>query len=288
MTDMSEVISQVPAFVGVAAKHLDTGQEFRHNADEIFFTASTFKVPLLLEIYRQVDQGSLEMERRIELRDSHRVPGSGILKEMSAGTKLTLHDLVTLMIIISDNTATDILYGLVGKESLAATLDKLGLAKTSIPMTTRELLYSAVGLDPGNPSHTYQVASDRLTAGKYDLQTPAYSEWESDVSSPSDMCLLLETVHSGDVLSAASREAFFDILGRQQLKNVIPDQLPLGVRAAHKTGSYHNVRCDVGVVYAPHGPYALAIMARDVAGSRLQVDMALGRISKAIYQNFTS
>lgn len=287
MTDIKDAISQVPAFVGVEARHLDTGQLFRHNADEIFFTASTFKVPLLLELYRQVDEGMLDLDRRIELTDSHRVPGSGVLKELAAGVQLTLHDLATLMIIISDNTATDILFGLVGKDKLAATLGKLGLTKTKVPMTTRELLYSAVGLDPDDSSHTYEMTSDRLTSGKYDLQAPAFSEKHSDVSSPSDMCGLLQMVHRGEVLSSASREAFFDILSRQQLKNVIPEQLPAGVRAAHKTGSYHSVRCDVGVVYSPGGPYAVAIMAKNVAGPRLQVDIALGGISRAVYQAFT-
>ena len=70
ISEINEAISQVPAFVGVAATHLETGKIFRHNADEIFFTASTFKVPLLLEIYRQVDKGALDMGRRIELLDS--------------------------------------------------------------------------------------------------------------------------------------------------------------------------------------------------------------------------
>lgn len=286
MTKMDSAISKAPGTVGVAAKHLRTGTEFRHNADELFFTASTFKVPLLVELYRQVDQGKIDLAERVELTNAVRVPGSGVLKNLGTGLQPTLHDLAMLMIIISDNSATDILYEKVGGENINNTMRELGLTKTRIPMTTRQLLYSIVGLDPQDPMHTYQMASDKLFIQQYVPDADGFSEEKSDVSSPGDMSLLLELLHEGDILSPSSREGALDILKRQQLNNVIPLKLPPSIESAHKTGSYRGVRCDVGIVYSPSGPYTVAIMAKGVSGLTLEVDLALADISRSIYDGF--
>ena len=162
MSSVESAIASVPGVVGVAAKHLDSGEEILHNASDVFFTASTFKVPLLLELFRQVDNGRIDLSERLDLNRNHRVPGSGVLKELGEGLRPTLRDLATLMIIISDNTATDILYERVGGNNIANTMRNLGLNQTNIPMTTRQLLYSVVGMDPAQPTHTYQMASDKF------------------------------------------------------------------------------------------------------------------------------
>ena len=290
----SGVISAIQDFtahtggvVGVAAKHLETGERVSHNADTVFFTASTLKVPLLVELYRQVDADIIDVNQRIDLTDALRVPGSGVLKELAAGLQPTVHDLAMLMIIISDNTATDILYNRVGGDNINNTMRQLGLTHTHIPMTCRELLYSITGLDVENPAHTYQLASNRLQKREFVLEGDGFSEDKSDVSSPNDMCHLLELIYDGDVLSPQSREAVLDILKRQQLSTVIPHALPPGTAVAHKTGSYHSVRCDVGIVFSSTGPYTVAIMAKQMeAGDRLSVDASLAAISKAVYDEF--
>ncbi|MCZ6678149.1 MAG: class A beta-lactamase-related serine hydrolase [Candidatus Poribacteria bacterium] len=286
MNAIQTAISDVQGIVGLAAKHLDTGPEIRHNADTVFFTASTLKVPLLVELYRQVDQGLIDLNRRIELTDALRVPGSGVFKELASGLQPTLHDLALLMIIISDNTATDFLYNLVGRDNLNNTMQELGLTQTHIPMTCRELLFSIAGLDTTNPSHTYQLASERLKQQQFVLDADSFSEERSDVSSPDDMCRLLALIYRGDILSPSSREAVLDILKRQQLNTVIPAALPTGTEVAHKTGSYHSVRCDVGIVFSPTGPYTVAIMAKGLTGDRSSIDAGLAVVSRAVYDVF--
>ena len=274
--------------VGVDAKHLETGERVSHNADTVFFTASTLKVPLLVELYRQVDAGIIDVHQRIDLTDTLRVPGSGVLKELASGLQPTVHDLAMLMIIISDNTATDILYNRVGGDNINNTMRQLGLTHTHIPMTCRELLYGITGLEVENPVHTYQLASDRLKKREFVLEGDGFSEDKSDVSSPNDMCRLLELIYDGNILSAQSREAVLDILKRQQLGTVIPHALPAGTAVAHKTGSYHSVRCDVGIVFSPTGPYTVAIMAKEMTtGDRLSVDASLAAISRSVYDEFT-
>ena len=273
--------------VGVAAKHLASGERVSYNADTVFFTASTLKVPLLVELYRQVDAGIIDVNERIDLTDALRVPGSGVLKELASGLQPTVHDLAMLMIIISDNTATDILYNRIGGDNINNTMQQLGLTHTHIPMPCRELLYGITGLEVENPAHTYQLASDRLKNRKFVLEGDGFSEDKSDVSSPNDMCRLLELIYDGDILSPQSREAVLDILKRQQLSTVIPHALPSGTTVAHKTGSYHTVRCDVGIVFSPTGPYTVAIMAKQMTGGdRLSVDASLAAISKAVYDEF--
>ena len=288
MSSLDESISRVPAIVGVSAKHLETGAEVRHDADGVFFTASTFKVPLLVELLCQVDQGKIDLARRVELTDDQRTPGSGVLKQLGAGLQPTVKDLAMLMIIISDNMATDILYKMVGRDNLSARLHTLGLSKTQIPMSTRELLYSLVGLDVDNPLHSYGMAADKLFLRQFVMDSDGFSEEKSDVSSPDDMCRLLEMVYRGEALSGPSREVFFDIMKRQQLNNVLPLKLPANTESAHKTGSYHGVRCDVGVVYAPNGPYSVAIMAKQVTGEVLETDLALAAVSRAVYDELVA
>ena len=284
MTSIETAISRIEATVGVSARHLETGREIQHNADDVFFTASTLKVPVLVELYRQVDRGAIDLERRVELTDDMRVPGSGILKEMEAGLNPTLHDLAMLMIIISDNTATDILYDLVGGDNLNNAMRELGLHKTRIPMTVRQLLFSVVGLDPENVDHTYDLCAQRLFNEEYVYDGAGYDPDRSDVSSPGDMCRLLELMYSGDILSSASRDGALDILKRQQLRTVIPYALPVGTTVAHKTGFYLGVRADAGIVYSPTGPYTIAIMAKHVTSrDRMVFDLSLAELSRAVY-----
>ena len=141
MEELQSAIEGVQGTVGFAAKHLETGQQLSRNADSIFFTASTLKVPLLAELYRQVDEGYINLSERIELSDDLRVPGSGVFKELATGLQPTVRDAAMLMIIISDNTATDALMEMVGRESLHDTMQKWGLLQTRIPMSVRQLLY---------------------------------------------------------------------------------------------------------------------------------------------------
>jgi beta-lactamase class A len=289
MSPFTSAISQVPGVVGVAARHLDTGKEIRHNADSIFFMASSLKVPLLVELYRQVDQGAIDVNQRVTLTDSVPVPGGGVLKELASGLQPTIHDLAMLMIIISDNSATDFLYDLVGRDNLNNMLQQLGLNRTHIPMTCRELLYSITGLDTTNRSHTHQLASDRLNTRQFDLDSDGFSEERSNVSTPEDMCKLLELIVRGGFLSAPSQQAVLDILKRQQLNNILPQALPPGTEVAHKTGTYHTVRCDVGIVFSPTGPYTVAIMAKEITcEDQLSLDASLAVVSKAIYDELTA
>ena len=110
----------------------------------------------------------------------------------------------------------------------------------------------------------------------------ALNEEKSDVSSPADMVRLLEIVHNGDFLSEESRDGMLHILKRQKLRSIIPYYLPPDVIVAHKTGGVYSVRCDVGIVWGPSGPYAVAIMAKRITDST-DLDPKLARISRIVF-----
>ena len=110
MPILDDAITRIPGTVGFYAEDLTTGEQLSYNADETFFTASTFKVPLLVGLFREIESGNIELLERVKLNEDMKVAGSGVLKEMVSGIELTIHDLAMLMIIVSDNTATDIIY----------------------------------------------------------------------------------------------------------------------------------------------------------------------------------
>lgn len=272
--------------VGVAAHDFDTGAEVLFNPDVVVPTASTMKSVLLYELYRQVDAGQIDPSMRITLEERHRVPGSGVLQDLDAGVAPTVKDIATLMITVSDNTATDMIYDLIGREAVAETLKRLGMNNTHLPLDTWELLAGLHNLDPNDPTLTYdrlkQVMASELAPWDCNAlrETP-----DNDISTPRDMLRLQEAIFRGEGLSPESRDAIIDILKRQKLTMIIPEQLPFGVKAAHKTGTLRGVRNDVGLVFAGERTYAVALMSKGspnmVASQRLLSD-----ISRLIYECF--
>jgi len=290
MSEITDAIGKIDATVGVAARHLETGHEIMHDADGVYFTASTFKVPILATLYRQVEAGKVDLSQRVELTDALRVPGSGVLRELGVGIQPTLHDLAMLMIIVSDNLATDIVYHTVGRENLSATMAELGLTKTKLPMSCRELLFSLAGEDSIDDTiESFQRVGDAVEQGYkgFSLDCDALNEDLSDVSSPGDMVRLLEMIHNREILSDASSEAVLHVLKRQKLKSIIPYYLPGDTIVGHKTGGVKSVRCDVGIVWGPSGPYAVAIMAKNVT-EMTSADPKLAEISRLIYDEMNS
>ncbi|MBM3934472.1 MAG: serine hydrolase [SAR202 cluster bacterium] len=279
-------IANVNGQVGVAAKHLVTGKEFRYQADDIYFTASTLKVPVLVELYRQASEGKIDLAKRITLEDRLRVPGSGVMRELDNGLSLTVKDAAMLMIIVSDNTATDIVYNLVGRDNLNATMQRLGLTKTKTPMSTRELLFNMVGEKKVDDStESFWRVHEKQIKWDVDKDCDALNEERSDVSSPSDMIRLLEMVYRNEIMPEEYSQGVIETLKRQKLKTVIPAYLPKGTVHAHKTGGVWSVRCDVGIVWGPNGPYTIALMVkRSTDGT--DMDSRLGKVSKAIYDEF--
>lgn len=291
------IAARLAGTMGVYVRALGTGDTVAINADQPFQMASVFKVPVLAELLSQVDAGARSLDDRVALTDAMRSPGSGVLKELGAGTSLTLRDLATLMIIVSDNTATDILLRLVTRQAVNARLSACGLVHTAVTMDCRELLLDLVGLSgaPDTPD-TRRLAADRLRRREIDAHARVYHEPACNMTTPSDMGALLEIVARGTQggtaepsarLSPAVCRQMLDIMRRQQIRDRLPLLLPPGVEIAHKTGSVSRISNDAGILYTDAGPCVVAVFVKDLADD-LEGRMAIARVGRAVYEAFSA
>lgn len=269
--------------VGLSATHLTSGERIALNEELLFPTASVIKVPLLVALYHEAAAGRVDLAERVALSAADRVAGSGVLQDLDAGLRPTLRDLATLMITVSDNEATDLVLARVGKDRLEGVMASLGLDSIRCPMSTREMLFDMVGMDPSHPGG-YEENERLLREGAGDGGRAIVPE-QTDRTTPRDMCRLFELLERREILDAASCEAILDTCRRQKFSTIIPARLPLGVTVAHKTGSLRGVRNDAGVVYAKRGAYAIVIFARRLEDTALAV-RALADLSLAVFERF--
>lgn len=283
---VESVLADLAGSVGVAARDFRSGRELTYQHREVFPTASTFKVPLLYALYRLAEAGEIDLTHHIVIGAHHRVPGSGVLQDLDPGIAPTVRDLAVLMTTVSDNLATDLLYDLVGRERLAAEVARLDLTQTSIPFGCRGIFCHATGLAPEAAGTTYEALREALKNGPRNPDSIAYAaDARNDTSTPADMVAMLAAFEEGDAISATSREATIDILKRQKYNTIIPLHLPEETEVAHKTGSLRGIRNDVGIVYAPTGPYAIALMAKELT-DEVEGARRLAELSKVVWETF--
>jgi beta-lactamase class A len=218
--------------LAVAATNLATGEQVAFEADRVHATASTIKVPILVEVFRQAREGTLSLDERIELRAEERVGGSGILKELGGGLNPTIQDIATLMVVVSDNTATNMLIDRVGGvERVNRTMRELGLE--TIDLRTR-IDFDRIGPD-----------IDRFA-----------------VAAPRELARLVELLLRGEVVDADASKAMLDIMRRQQYLDQVPRYLDFNPYAREvgarntidvlsKTGFSTGTRVDMGAVFLP-------------------------------------
>lgn len=226
--------------VWIYAKNLDTGKEYGMRADEQVRTASTIKLPIMLEVYRQVAEGKIAWTDPIEITKAAKVGGSGILFEFTDGTKIDVKTAMTLMIVQSDNTATNVILDKVTSNSVNDFMAKLGLNDT---LSLRKI-------GGGGDAKAWDEPVNKLFGiGR---------------SSPRDMVRLLEMLEKGEVVSKEASAEMIAILRRQQYKDGIGRNSLDTVPVASKSGSLDRLRSDVGIVYTRRGRIAMAITVDDM------------------------
>jgi len=239
--------------LGVAIEDLSSGHTLLLNADEVFPTASTIKIAILAELYRQAQQGKLKLTDTYTLQQSDLVGGSGIANALTPGvTKLTLRDLAALMISVSDNSATNILIGRVGLENVNALLDSLNLTHT------------------------------RLRRKMMDVQAAA--EGRENVATPLELTQFLEALYRGKVLNKQFTDDYFNLLSTHK-ESYIPRELPEDLLVANKPGELEGVRNDCGLIFNGSRPYILCAMSTYVRHEREAGD-AIARISGEAFRMF--
>jgi beta-lactamase class A len=258
-SSIRQIDNSLEGVMGVAIEDLTTGQKFFLHEDAVFPQASSIKIAVLAELYRQAQLSAQAVSGKATLSDlytvnaSDFVPDSDIMLGLTPSvTRLTNRDLATMMIAVSDNSATNVLIDRVGMENVNALLDGLGLTHT------------------------------RLRRKMMDVK--AAGEGRENISTPREMMTLLEQIYRGKVLNPEMTADFLKMLSTHK-ESFIRRDLPDGVRIANKPGELEAVRNDSGIVFAQNRPYIICVMTTYLHTERGGED-AIARISAVAYQMF--
>jgi beta-lactamase class A len=239
--------------MGVALEDLTTGDQFLLHENEVFAQASSIKIAVLAELYRQAQQGKLKLTDLYTVQASDLVADSNIMGGLTPGiTRLTLRDLATMMVAVSDNSATNVLIDRVGMENVNAMLDSLGL------------------------SHT------RLRRKMMDLDAAKHGR--ENISTPSEMMTLLAALYRGKVLNKEMESDFFTMLSTGK-DSWIPRDLPADLKIADKPGELEAVRNDSGIVFVEGRPYVICVMTAFLRNER-NGEEAISKVSLAAWRMF--
>jgi beta-lactamase class A len=235
-------IKDFPGNVSLYARNLDTGVSYELRADEAVPTASTIKVPIMVELFAEAEEGKLDWTQKLELTDQDKVSGSGVLTELSAGDALPIRDLMHLMIVVSDNTATNLILNRIGGNAVNARMAQLGLKQTAVMR---------------------KIMQTKPEAQTDEGKKPENERWGTGRSCPRDMVALLEKLYRGELVSKAASAEMMSVLKRQRDHDGAGRDMNNTVIAS-KAGALDHLRSDVAIVYSPHGPVAMAITVNNI------------------------
>lgn len=225
-TELRRIADAVDGVAGYAIVDLTNGDRFERQADQPFPTASTIKLAVLYELLKQVDEKRLTLDDPRPIPPALRVGGSGVLQQL-ANPVLSLHDCAVLMMMASDNTATNVVIDAVGMAAVNARMKALG---------------------------THALALRRRM-----MDTDAARRGDENVASPADLARVLQALDRGEGLSASAKAAALDLMTRP-MSSPLRAGVPAGVTVASKPGSLDGVQADAGIVHLDGRPFAVVVM----------------------------
>lgn len=254
-----------PGVAGVSVRNLSTGESLSIRGDEPFPTASLIKLPVLVTLLDEVARGRVGLDEPLSMISRDRVGGSGVLRLMDPGLRLTVRDAASLMIALSDNTATNLLLEKLDVPTVWAKMDSLGLPRTRV----FRKVFAPTNSSPAPDS-----------AARYGL----------GVTTPDEIVRLLALLQAGRAVSPAMDSLALRILRTNQDTGKMVRWLPENVRVAHKSGDIDRARNDCGILYTPAAPLALCVMTRENRDTRYQVDnpahLLIGRIARTVFRHY--
>src|SRR5258706_1342564 len=269
-SNIARITKSVNAKWGIYMKCLETGEEIAINADDQMDTMSVIKIPLMVEAFRQIDAGKFSLTDRVTLADAAKRPGTGVIRSLDAGANLTIKDLLTLMIIVSDNTATDLMYEKVGGiEPVNRLMESYGLKSTRATGTS-EAWFAALRAAPSRDAFHEQA------------KTPY------GLSSPRDMGKLLEKIEKGEVVSKKASDQMLQIMRGQVYSSRLPKYVT-GFAVPHKTGDFlPYIGNDVGILESPQRHVVLSVFTAKHYGIGANLEDAIARIGELVANYFES
>lgn len=294
---ITDLITASGVDVGFAAIKVETGQQIAVNGAELFPTASTFKVPVMVEIYAQARQGKFKISDRIAFVEPHRVVGSGVIQALDVGLNPTVRDLMMLMIIVSDNTATDILCDLVGPANVTARMRTLGLQDIHTPAACHGLFRRAWSLPLEGPVG-YADFKAASKAAAMPFTSGAYSrDGSNNTASAIDLARLMVLIQQAKAGTAEDCADMIAIMEYQHFQNRVPRFLPAG-STANKTGSLRGLRNDAGLIRrAPGDTIAFAVFtfdatdlphgnSRQLVEANMRIETLMGEVGQILWDDF--
>ncbi len=250
---IEQVDQHLDGVMGVAIEDLRTGDHYFLREDEVFAQASSIKITVLADLYLQAQQGKLKLTDLYTVQSSDLVPDSSIMNGLTPGvTRITLRDLATMMVAVSDNSATNVLIDRLGMENVNTMLDTLGLKHT------------------------------RLRRKMMDLE--AAKQGRENISTPREMMTLLDAIYHGKVLDKDSSSDFFKVLTTNK-DSWIPRDLPPDLKVANKPGELEAVRNDSGIVFVEGRPYVICVMTSFLLNER-EGEEAISKVSLETWRMF--
>jgi len=250
---VQEVDRSLNGVMGVAILDLTDGRTMLLHADEVFPQASSIKITVLAELYRQAQSGKLKLTDVYTVDKADMVPDSDIMGGLTPGvTRLALRDLATMMVAVSDNAATNVLIDRVGMENVNAMLSSMGLKNT------------------------------RLRRKMMDIN--AAKQGRENVSTPREMMTLLEAVYRGKIVNAELTKDLIAVLATHKdsaIRKAIPDT----VVSADKPGELEAVRADSGIVFAQNRPFVICVMTTYLR-NEAEGEAAIRKVAAAAYDYF--
>jgi beta-lactamase class A len=258
----------IQATWGIYVKSLESGEEIALDADRQMETMSTIKIPLMVEVLEQAKAGKFQLTDKYTFVQADSQPGTGTIQRLDPGAVMTIKDLVTLMIVVSDNTATEVLYRMVGgPDAVNARMDKLGLAKTRA-MNVPSRWFPALRAAP--------TTEQFYRAGAHPF----------GLSTPREMGRLLEMMERGTLVDKPASDLMLRIMRGQLYRTRIPRYVT-GYTIPHKTGDFlPYVGDDVGMLEAPGKTIVISIFTGDHFGSGEMLENAIALVARDVADYF--
>ncbi|HJT65043.1 MAG TPA: serine hydrolase, partial [Pyrinomonadaceae bacterium] len=261
--EVKSLVSSFKGKVSLFAKNLDTGETYALNADDRVRTASTIKIAVMIEAFARVNEGKIKWTDEVVLTKEKKVSGSGILAELSDGLHLTLRDAVNLMMILSDNTATNLVLDVLTTDAVNARMETLGFKNIKIMRKVGSGGESMAGKDPENK--------------KYGL----------GMATPREMVLVMEKLERGEIISPAISKEMIELMKREQGRYAIGRSL-WNLDMASKYGALDRLRSSIAILYTKNGRIAMAITCDDMPETMWSVDnpayVLMSRLSEVLVE----
>jgi len=252
--EIGQEIGQFKGEAGIVIRDLDKDWELFYKKETLFPSASLAKIPLMAGSFLAAQEGRLKLERNVKLKSTDKFSGSGVLKDIHPGVEFSVEELIGLMIYDSDNTATNMVTGMVGTDYLNNFFKNIGLKNTNLSRRIADYSLRKRGIE------NYTTAED--------------------------MARILEKIYRKTLINKEISERCLKLLKLQRLNDRIPKYLPAELTIAHKTGLERGVCHDAGIVYTPKGDFLICVLTKHKNANSIPSKEFIARISLYVYRYF--